>query len=96
MLGNHSSKVSFIVPDPRLGLTLTSKFRACVVSLGYADVYEVRIASIIRVMKAVRTSKASVHFNKNIQRYIPEGSNLHSRRRENLKPHVTLTSFSSA
>jgi hypothetical protein len=52
---------------------LTSKFRACVVSLEYADVYEVCTASIIRVMKAVRTSKASVHFNKNIQRYIPEG-----------------------
>jgi hypothetical protein len=36
-------------------------------------------------MKAVRTSETSVHFNVTTRRYIPVDSELHTRRRENLK-----------
>jgi hypothetical protein len=39
------------------------------------------------MMKAVRTSETSVHFNVTTRRYIPEDSKLHTRRRENLKSH---------
>jgi hypothetical protein len=47
---------------------------------------KVRTASIIKdlMMEAVRTSETSVYFNKTARRYIPEGSNLHIRPRENL------------
>jgi hypothetical protein len=38
-------------------------------------------------MEAVRTSESSVHFNVTTRRYILEDSNLHTRRRENLKSH---------
>jgi hypothetical protein len=39
-------------------------------------------------MEAVHTSETSVYSNETAQRYIPEGSNLHNRRRENLKSHI--------
>jgi hypothetical protein len=39
-------------------------------------------------MDAVRTSETSV-YSETTGRYIPEGSNLHTRRRENLKSHVS-------
>jgi len=39
------------------------------------------------MMEAVRTSETSVYYNETTRRYIPEGSNLHTRRRENLKSH---------
>jgi hypothetical protein len=42
------------------------------------------------MMKAVRTSETSVNFNVTTQRYIPEDSKLHTRRRENLKSHIFL------
>jgi hypothetical protein len=47
---------------------------------------KVRTASIIKalMMEAVRTSETSVYSNETARRYIPEGSNLHIRRRENL------------
>jgi hypothetical protein len=52
---------------------------------------DMRAASIINakiavMMKAVRTSKTSVYFNKITRSHIPE-SCLHTRRRENLKTH---------
>jgi hypothetical protein len=60
-----------------------------VFSLEYTDVSEVRNVSIITVMmEAVRTSETSV-YSKATRRYIPEGSHLHTRRRENLKSHLT-------
>jgi hypothetical protein len=44
----------------------------------YADVSEVRTASIIRVvMEAVRTSETSVNSNETTQRCIPEDSIFH-------------------
>jgi hypothetical protein len=56
------------------------------------DVSEVVTAYIIRamsalMMEAVRTSETSVKFNLNTRRYIAEYSELHTRRRENLKSH---------
>jgi hypothetical protein len=46
------------------------------------------ISSVITLtMEAVRTSETSVYFNVTRRRYIPEDSNLHTRRLENLKSH---------
>jgi hypothetical protein len=36
------------------------------------------------MMEAACTSETSVYFNETTRRYIPEGSNIHTRRRENL------------
>jgi hypothetical protein len=44
--------------------------------------------AIIRAMMAVRTSETSVYSNETTRRYIPEGSKLHTRYRENLKYHI--------
>jgi hypothetical protein len=43
------------------------------------------------LMEAIRTSETSIYSNENTRRYIPEGSNLHTRRRENLKSHTKCT-----
>jgi hypothetical protein len=52
-----------------------------------------RTASFIRVMmEAVHTSETSVYCNETSRRYIPEGSYLDNRRRENLKSHKNITS----
>jgi hypothetical protein len=48
------------------------------------DVSEVRAASIIRAMS---TSETSVDIQLRTQQYIPEDSELHIRRSENLKRH---------
>jgi hypothetical protein len=56
------------------------------------DFSEVRSASIIRAMmiEAARTSETSVD-NYFTRQYIPEGkSELHTRRRENLKFHIVV------
>jgi hypothetical protein len=53
------------------------------------DVSEVRAASIIRAMtEAARTSETSVDIQLRTRQYIPEDSELHTRRRENLKYHI--------
>jgi hypothetical protein len=39
------------------------------------------------MMEAVRTFGTSVNFDLTTRRYIPEGSKLHIRRRENTKSH---------
>jgi hypothetical protein len=55
------------------------------------DVSEVRAASIIRVLEAARTSETSVDYYFT-QHYIPEDkSELHTRRRENLKSRIHIT-----
>jgi len=41
-------------------------------------------------MEAVRSSETSVCSNETTRRYIPEGSHLHTRRRDNLKSHIHL------
>jgi hypothetical protein len=41
-------------------------------------------------MEAARTSETSVDIEFRTQQYIPEDSELHTRRRENLKSHVML------
>jgi hypothetical protein len=46
------------------------------VSLLYTDDWEVRTASIMRAMEAVRTSETWVYSNETTWRNIPEGSNL--------------------
>jgi hypothetical protein len=46
-------------------------------------------AFIALMIEAVRTSETSV-YSETTWRYIPEGSNLHTRRRENLKSHEIL------
>jgi hypothetical protein len=52
------------------------------------EVSEVRTASIIRAMMEVaRTSETSVHIYLTTRQCIPEDSELHTRRRENLKSH---------
>jgi hypothetical protein len=53
------------------------------------DVSEVRAASIIALMmEAARTSETSVDIQLRTRQYIPEDSELHTRRRENLKSHI--------
>jgi hypothetical protein len=53
------------------------------------DVSEVRAASIIRaMMEAARISKTSVDIQLRTWQYIPEDSELHTRRRENLNSHT--------
>jgi hypothetical protein len=59
--------------------------------LAWTDFSEVRIASIIWAMN--RNSETSAYFNKTTQRYIPEGSELHTRRCENLKSFVVLVIY---
>jgi hypothetical protein len=60
-----------------------------VVTLKCTDVSEVHIASIIRpVLEAVHTSETSVYSNETTRRYIPEGSKLRIRCRDNLKSHM--------
>jgi hypothetical protein len=51
------------------------------------EVLEVLAASIIRamMMEAARISETFVNSNQTIRRSIPEHSDLHTRRRENLK-----------
>jgi hypothetical protein len=39
------------------------------------------------MMEAAHTSHTSVYFNDTTWRYVPEGSDLHTRRRENMKSH---------
>jgi hypothetical protein len=53
------------------------------------DVSEVRAAFIIRtiMIEAARTSETSVDIQLITRQYIPEDSELHTRRRENLKSH---------
>jgi hypothetical protein len=45
------------------------------------------------MMEAVRTSETSVYYNETTRRYIPEGSDLHTRCRENLKSHNEIILF---
>jgi hypothetical protein len=52
----------------------------------------VRDASIIRAMiEAARTCETSVDIQLRTRQYIPEDSELHTRRRENLKSQITNT-----
>jgi hypothetical protein len=44
------------------------------------------------MMEVVRTYETSVHFNETARCQDPENCHLHTRRRENLKSHVTLGS----
>jgi hypothetical protein len=43
------------------------------------------------MMEAGRISETSVYSNVTARCYTPEGSNLHTRRRENLNYHKTVT-----
>jgi hypothetical protein len=43
---------------------------------------------IAMMIEAVRISETSVNSNETTRLYIPEGSNFHIRRRENLKSHT--------
>jgi hypothetical protein len=55
------------------------------------DVSEVRAVSIIIIalmMEAARTSETSVDIQLATRQYISEDSELHTRRRENLKSHM--------
>jgi hypothetical protein len=52
------------------------------------DISEVRAASIIKA----RTSEISVDIQLRTRQYIPEDSELHTRRRENFKSHNPLSS----
>jgi hypothetical protein len=55
------------------------------------DVSEVHAASIIALMmEAARTSETSVDIQLRTRQYIPEDSELHTRRRENLKSHKII------
>jgi hypothetical protein len=58
------------------------------------DVSEVRATSIIIIiialmMEAARTSETSVDIQLRTRQYIPEDSELHTHRRENLKSHIS-------
>jgi len=63
-------------------------------NLVYEMKFTVLWAMIALMMKAVRTSETSVIINLTTQRYIPEDSKLHTRRRENLKCHIVETGCS--
>jgi hypothetical protein len=53
------------------------------------DVSGGRAAVVIRVMMvAAHTSETSVDIQLRTRQYIPEDSELHTRRRENLKSHI--------
>jgi hypothetical protein len=53
------------------------------------DVSDIRAASIIAPMlKAARTFETSVDIQLRTRQYIPEDSEFHTRRRENLKSHT--------
>jgi hypothetical protein len=56
------------------------------------DVSQVRDAFIIRalMMEAARTSETSVDIQLRTRQYIPEDSELHTRRRENLESQHTV------
>jgi hypothetical protein len=64
-----------------------------VLNLMSTDVSEVRAVSIIRapkivlMMEAARSSETSVYIQLKTRQYIPDDSELHTRRRENLKSH---------
>jgi hypothetical protein len=45
---------------------------------------------IALVMEAARTSETSVDIQLRTRQYVPEDSELHTRRRENLKSHTDL------
>jgi hypothetical protein len=52
------------------------------------DISEVRTVSIVALtMEAARTSKTSIDIQLRTWQYIPEDSELHTRRCENLKSH---------
>jgi hypothetical protein len=54
-----------------------------------ADVSKVRAVSITALMmEAARTSETLVDIQLRTRQYIPEDSELHTRRRENLKSHI--------
>jgi hypothetical protein len=57
------------------------------------DVSEVHAASIIiaLMMMAICISEMSVDIQLRTQQYIPEDSEFHTRRRENLKSHIRVT-----
>jgi hypothetical protein len=64
----------------------------CVLNWMSTDVLEVRAASIIRTMSALtmeatRTFETSADIQLRTRQYIPEDSDLHTRRRDNLKSH---------
>jgi hypothetical protein len=48
------------------------------------------------MLEALRTSETSVCSNETTRRYITESSNIHTRRRENLKSHFVITVRRSA
>jgi hypothetical protein len=53
------------------------------------DVSDMRAAYIITLMmEAARTSETSVDIDLKTRQHIPENSELHTRRRENLKSHT--------
>jgi hypothetical protein len=71
-----------------LTLILTSALSRREVSL------EISIACIIAVIiEAARNSEKSVNFYQTTRHNIPEDSNYHSRRRENLKSHLVELSL---
>jgi hypothetical protein len=59
------------------------------------NVSEVRAASIIRamMMEAAHISETSDDIQLRTRQYIPEDSELHTRRRENLKSHKLVICF---
>jgi hypothetical protein len=59
------------------------------------DVSEVRATSTIitLMMEAAHTSETSVDIQLRTRQYTPEDSELHTRRRENLKSHIALYIF---
>jgi hypothetical protein len=74
-------------------LTLFNTWRAKVLTKFYNS--EVRTASIIRALEAVRISETSVNIYLSTRQYISEDSKLHTRRRENLKSHKPTAYFST-
>jgi Arc/MetJ family transcription regulator len=56
---------------------------------------QIQVASLIRaqIMDAASTSETSVNIDLTTRRYIPEDSELHTRRHENLKSHIGIQMF---
>jgi hypothetical protein len=69
-------------PDVRMFIPLFTHF--------HKTGYEYHINMIIALMmEVVSTSERSVNMYQTTRRNIPEGSHLHTRRRESLKSHIT-------
>jgi hypothetical protein len=69
---------------------LSHPYKTTVIVLKMAVFWVGALYIIALMMEAASTSETSVNFYQTTQRYNPEGSHFHTRRRENLKFHLVI------